>query len=234
MLYCLAFYAAYSLVRDVRGDRPVSVVQAFTNAKRVIGLERFFGLFQERRIQGWFLHSHLVIKLLDDFYGSAHFLITFGVLIYLFRRQPERYRLWRNVLAITTGLALIGFALFPLMPPRLLPANYNIVDTLHTIGGLWSFDSGPISAVSNQYAAMPSLHCAWALWCAASIRSTIKGRFARELVWLYPVLTLICIVATGNHYLADAVGGGVILILGYFGARRLTRAFAHHHVSPAV
>jgi hypothetical protein len=222
-IYCVVFYAAYSAVRDVRGDRPVSVVQAFTNAKRIIRLERLFGLFQERRIQGWFLHSHLVIKFLDDFYGSAHFVITFAVLVYLFRRQPERYPQWRNTLAITTGLALIGFALFPLMPPRLLPSGYHIVDTLKSIGGLWSFDSGPISAVSNQYAAMPSLHCAWALWCAASIRSTIKGRLARELVWLYPLLTLTCIVATGNHYLADAAGGAVIVVLGYFGARLVDR-----------
>ncbi len=228
MLYCLAFYAAYSLVRDVRGTRPVSRAQAFTNAKRIIGLERFFGLFQERRVQQWFLHSHLVVRALDDFYGSAHFVITFAVLVYLFRRQPWRYPLWRNVLAITTGLALIGFALFPLMPPRLLPPSYHIVDTLKTFGGLWSFDSGPVSTVSNQYAAMPSLHCAWALWCAASIRAAIKGRFTRELVWLYPTLTLVCIVVTGNHYLADAVGGGITLALGYGGARLLTNVMANH------
>lgn len=222
VLYCVAFYALYTAVRDIRGDKPVSVAMAYTNAKRIIGLERTFGLFQERRIQGWFLHSHLVIKLFDDYYGSAHFVITFLVLLYLFRREPGRYPLWRNTLALTTGLALIGFAFFPLMPPRLLPVDaYHFVDTLKQIGGLWSFDSGPVSSVSNQYAAMPSLHFGWSLWCAWSMHESLPGRRWRWVVWLYPALTLVCIVATGNHYLADAVGGTITFGLGYAGARMI-------------
>ena len=234
VLYCLAFYFVYTVIRDIRGDKPVSVAMAYTNARRVIRLERFFGLYQERRIQSWFLHSHLIVKLLDDFYGSAHFVITFLVLLYLFRRHPGRYPLWRNTLAITTALALIGFAFFPLMPPRLLPEGYHFVDTLKSIGGLWSFDSGPVSSVSNQYAAMPSLHFAWSLWCACSVQATIARSqpVARNLVWLYPALTLCCIVATGNHYLTDALGGAIIFGVGYWGARRLGAALSGRRAAP--
>ncbi|MGH9125745.1 MAG: phosphatase PAP2 family protein [Acidimicrobiales bacterium] len=234
VLYCAAFYAVYTAIRDIRGDKPVSVAMARTNAKRIIGLERIFGLFQERRIQAWFLHSHLVIKLFDDYYGTAHFVITFLVLLYLFRRHKDRYPLWRNTLAITTALALIGFAFFPLMPPRLLPADaYHFVDTLKAIGGLWSFDSGPVSSVSNQYAAMPSLHFGWSLWCAASMGDALKGgaRRWRWVVWLYPALTLVCIVATGNHYLADAVGGAITFGLGYLGARVIGSYLASRRAS---
>ena len=222
VLYIAGFYAAYSVIRDLRGTRPVSITQAYTNAKRVIGVERFFGIFQERRIQSWFLHSHLIVRALDDFYGSAHFIITFGVLIYAFRRQKERYPFYRNVLAITTALALLGFAFFPLMPPRLLPASYHITDTLRTIGGLWSFDSGPMSTVSNQYAAMPSLHFAWAMWCSAVIAGSTRRRALQVAVWIYPALTLLCILVTGNHYVLDAVGGAVTFGLAY-GAVRLIR-----------
>jgi membrane-associated phospholipid phosphatase len=152
---------------------------------------------------------------MDDFYGTAHFAVTVGALLYLFFRQPWRYPRWRNTLAWTTALALIGFAFFPLMPPRLLPQHYHFVDTLKTVGGLWSFESGPVSAVSNQYAAMPSLHFAWSTWCALAIAPAIKRRWLKPLVFLYPLLTLICIVVTGNHYILDAVGGAVCLALGY-------------------
>lgn len=228
-LYTLAFYAAYTVVRDLRGNRPVSRLQAFTNAKRVIGVERWLGAFQERRIQAWFLPSHLVVRALDDFYGTAHFVITLVVLVYLFRRQPGRYPLWRNTLAVTTGVALLGFAFFPLMPPRLLPSYYHIVDTLRAVGGLWSFDSGPMTAVSNQYAAMPSLHFAWSLWCALALSPTLRRPAARVLLWCYPVLTLLCIVVTGNHYLLDAVGGAVTLGLGYGVARLVARTLARDH-----
>jgi hypothetical protein len=226
IIYIAAFYAAYTIVRDLRGTRPVSRAQAFTNGKRVVNAERFFGIFQEHRIQAWFLHFHYVIRTLDDFYGTAHFVITLGALVYLFRRQPWRYPLWRNTLAVTTALALIGFAFFPLMPPRLLPSSYHIVDTLRTVGGLWSFDSGPMNAVSNQYAAMPSLHFAWSLWCALALGPAAKNRALKVLVWVYPALTLLCIVVTGNHYLLDAVGGAVTLVLGYGLARLLTNALA--------
>jgi membrane-associated phospholipid phosphatase len=191
-----------------------------------VDLERWFGLFQEHRIQSWFLQSHLVIHTLDDFYGTAHFAITLGALVFLFRRQPQRYPLWRNVLAITTALALIGFAFFPLLPPRLLPPSFQIVDTLRTVGGFWSFDSGPMNAVSNQYAAMPSLHFAWALWCAMALAPAVRHRVARVAVWCYPVLTLLCIVVTGNHYLVDAIGGAVTLAAGYAGARLIHSALS--------
>jgi hypothetical protein len=226
IIYIAAFYAAYTLVRDLRGTRPVSRAQAFTNGKRVVNAERFFGIFQEHRIQAWFLHFHYVVRTLDDFYGTAHFVITLGALVYLFRRQPWRYPLWRNTLAVTTALALIGFAFFPLMPPRLLPSSYHIVDTLRTVGGLWSFDSGPMNAVSNQYAAMPSLHFAWSLWCALALGPAAKNRALKVLVWIYPSLTLLCIVVTGNHYLLDALGGALTLALGYGLGRLLTNALA--------
>lgn len=227
VIYIALFYAAYTLVRDLRGTRPVSKTQAFTNAKRIVDLERLFGLFQERRIQGWFLHSHAIVRVLDDFYGTAHFVITLAALVFLFRCQPWRYPLWRNTLAVTTGLALIGFAFFPLMPPRLLPPGYGFADTLHTIGGLWSFDSGPMNAVSNQYAAMPSLHFAWSTWCALVLIPATKRRSLKILAACYPAVTLVCIVVTGNHYIVDAVGGAVILAAGYALARVLTTFLAN-------
>ena len=99
-------------------------------------------------------------------------------MIYLYRKWTDDYPRWRNTLGIATGLALIGFAFFPLMPPRLLDRhrtypfvrhNYGFVDTLAKDPTFWSFNSGAVSKISNQFAAMPSVHCAWALWCACAL-----------------------------------------------------------------
>jgi hypothetical protein len=214
-LYVLAFYAVYTGIRDLHGRKPVSVAQAFHNGRRVISAERFFGLFQEQHIQHVFVHHRAFIAFWDVFYGTAHFVITIGVMLFLFQRMPDRYRVWRNTLGFTTALALIGFAFFPLMPPRLLPANYHFVDTLKTIGGLWSFDSGAMSKVSNQFAAMPSLHFAWSSWCVFALWPALKRPLAKAALLVYPVLTLFCIVVTANHYVLDAVGGAAALLIGF-------------------
>jgi hypothetical protein len=222
ILYIAAFYFIYSAIRDIRGTKPVSVFQAYTNATRVIRLERFVGVFQEQVIQSWFLSWHWFLRFWDAFYGAGHFVVTIAALLYLFFRQRQRYALWRNVLAFTTALALLGFAFFPLMPPRLLPDSYHFVDTLKSVGGLWSFDSGPMDAVSNQYAAMPSLHIGWSMWCALVFAPAFKHRWARAVVFLYPVATLFCIVVSANHYFLDAVGGAICLGVGYILGRTLT------------
>src|SRR5204863_6174121 len=100
-----------------------------------------------------------------------------------------------------------GFAFFPLMPPRLLPHHYHFVDTLAKDPAFWSFNSGAVSKISNQYAAMPSVHCAWALWCACALVPRLKHWWAKALAVFYPVATVTVIVGTANHYFLDAVAG---------------------------
>ena len=98
------------------------------------------------------------------------------------------------------------------------------MDTLKTVGGLWSFDSGPVTKVSNQYAAMPSLHFAWSSWCALVLAPAVKPRWGKALIFAYPFVTLFCIVVTANHYFLDAAGGAVVLGLGFVMAQAVTRA----------
>ena len=229
VLIIASFYALYTLVRDVRGDTPVSVFQATTNAHRIIRLERWFGLFHEANIQHWFLQYRELIRLADDYYGTIHFGAVVGVLLLLFFRYPYRYRLWRNTLAIASCLALVGFSFFPLLPPRLLPPGYHFVDTLQVVGGLWNFSSGAVSEVSNQYAAMPSLHTTWSAWCAVALIPLIRPWWGKVLVTLYPVLTILCIVITANHYFADVIAGLLLLVVSYFLARLMTTAIDHWH-----
>jgi len=219
VLYVLAFYGVYSAIRNTQGSASVSAHHALHNAMDLIRVERAVGLFHESTIQHFFLHAgRTFMEFWNLFYGTFHFIVTTGALIYIFRRFPERYARWRNTLALTTALALIGFALYPLMPPRLLDLHglhYGFVDTLERFGSLWSFDSGTMEKISNQYAAMPSLHFAWSLWCALVLFPVLRRNWTKALAAIYPALTLFAIVVTANHYVLDAAGGAVCLSLGY-------------------
>ena len=223
VLYVLAFYSVYTLVRN-RGIATDAVAEARRNALEVIELERRMGAFWEEALQDRFLDWTWFVRFWNIFYGTAHFVVTVGALVYLFRRMAHRYPLWRNTLACTTGLALIGYALYPLMPPRLLAAGYGFVDTLEEVGGLWSFESGAVARISNQYAAMPSLHFAWSAWCAFVLLPAVRRPAARALVVAYPLATLFAIVVTANHYWLDAAGGAATLGAGYVLGRGVTGA----------
>jgi hypothetical protein len=210
----LAFYVVYSIVRNTQGSAVVSEGHALRNALRIVRWEKVVGIYREEALQQHFLGWNGFIEFWNLFYGTFHFFVTIFALVLLFRRFPVRYRRWRNTLAATTALALIGFAAYPLMPPRLLPASYGFVDTLRTYGSLWSFDSGAMSKLSNQYAAMPSLHFAWAVWCTLVLVPALRSRWAKAAAVIYPAFTLFAIVVTANHFVLDAVGGLVALGLG--------------------
>jgi hypothetical protein len=244
-LYVLAIYFVYSTVRNrfgsAGGPDGHSNSIAYGHATDVINIEKFFGLFQEQRIQHFYLSlpAHGFIQFWNIFYGTAHFVVTAVALIWLYRRDPHRYPRWRNALAATTVLALIGFASFSLMPPRLLDAapenygppaaahapHYGFVDTLEDYGALWSFDSGTLKSISNQYAAMPSLHIGWSMWVALVLFPLVRRRWAKGLVILYPCLTFFCIVVTANHYWLDAAGGLLTLSVGLALATVFTRQY---------
>jgi hypothetical protein len=175
-------------------------------------------------LQEWALGFKPLIIACNYFYGSLHFVLTAGVLVFLYRKFGDDYPLWRNTLAITTAIALIGFTFWPLMPPRLLPSSFGFIDTLDKYPTFWSFNRGAVNKISNQYAAMPSVHCAWALWCAIVLVPRLKHRWAKVLAALYPVCTVTSIVLTANHFFLDAVGGFAVLGIGYLIARLVTHA----------
>ena len=127
---------------------------------------------------------------------------------------PGRYAATRLVLFATTGVALLGYYLYPLAPPRLMNGG-DFIDTVlvhHTWG---SMASGDLKHMSNQYAAMPSMHIGWSLWCGLTIFALASAPWARVLGLLYPAATLLVIVATANHFWLDAVGGMICLAFGF-------------------
>jgi membrane-associated phospholipid phosphatase len=211
----LFFYPLFSRVRDLVG---VSRADAFDNAKQVIDWEQDLGIYHERAIQEWFLPYRWFIGFWNLFYGSVHFVAPIVTLVALYRFDPGRYVRWRNTFVLTAVVSLIGFWLYPLMPPRLLPSSFGFVDTrllYFTIGK-------PVphsQETGNLYAAMPSLHIAWATWTVFALWPLVRPVWARVLVASYPALMIFSTVVTGNHWLLDAVGGWGALALGYALAR---------------
>jgi hypothetical protein len=221
LVSAVIFYVVYSTIRNLSGQ---DVTAARQNALKLMRWQDALGINVEQPMQEWALTFKPLIIACNYFYGSLHFIVTAGVLIFLYRKHSDDYPLWRNMLAFGTGLALIGFALWPLMPPRLLPASYGFQDTLDQFPTFWSFNRGAVNKISNQFAAMPSVHCAWSLWCALALVPRLKRGWAKTLAVLYPVGTIIAIVLTANHFFLDVVGGYAVLGIGYVLARTFTRA----------
>jgi hypothetical protein len=221
-----AIYVVYEAIRNVSAGDPGD---AFANALRIIDWQEALGIYHEKAVQEWALHFEPLIVVSNIFYGTAYIIATLGVLVWLYRKVPDDYPLWRNTLAIGTLLGLVGFAWFPLMPPRLLDVMgdgrpFGFVDTLVHYPTLWSFESGTMQKISNQFAAMPSLHCGWAFWGAAAMWPRVRTPWMKAVAIFYPTATVFVVVATGNHFFLDAVGGAVIFVLGYGIARVVTRA----------
>jgi hypothetical protein len=254
ILLVVGIYLVYSTVRNRFGSAggPAGHANgiAYGHALDVIQFERTIGLYVERTLQDWYLGlpAHGLIQVWNVFYGTAHFVITAAALVWLFVRDPSRYPRMRNTLALTTLLALIGFAAFSLMPPRLIdkspddfgpPAAAQVdhtgfVDTLDEFPTFWSFDSGGLRKISNQYAAMPSLHIGWATWSALVLFPLVRRRWARILVASYPFVTLFCIVVTANHFWLDAAAGLATLAGGYVIAGRIAAWFDQRRLRAAT
>jgi hypothetical protein len=222
------FYQVYSWSR---GRATGSASKAWDNAQTIIGWERDLGIYHELRLQELVLHLKPLVVGLNYFYGIAHFLVTIAVFVWLYRRHTNNYPFWRNVFAFLCTIALIGYLTYPLMPPRLLdayPLNWDLQfhfrDTLDLFPNLWSFKTGPVRHVGNPYAAMPSLHFGWSMFCACVVFTNARRSWVRKVAVAYPFLMLFTIVVTGNHFVLDAVGGALAFGLAYVIAQRVTRA----------
>ena len=217
-------YAAYTWVRNRSGSAAVTPQDAAENADLIIELEETLGLFVEADVQMAFADNITFLQFWNIYYGALHFLTTYVVLVFLFLRFPEKYRFWRRALGLASLVGLVGYALFPLMPPRLLSScgrfgacrtESPFVDTLLTAGGFWNFENDTVAALSNQFAAMPSLHQAYAIWVAAAAIPQLRHRVGKVLVGIYPLGMLFAIVVTGNHFILDAIAGAVAVAVAY-------------------
>ncbi|MEV5876658.1 phosphatase PAP2 family protein [Streptomyces sp. NPDC052101] len=216
-------YWTYSLIRNAV---PEQKGKALRDADWIWRAEHHLGIAFEQSVNHALNSVSWLIVGMNYYYATLHFVITLGVLVWLYRWHPGRYAATRLALFATTGVALVGYYLFPLAPPRLMRGGH-FVDTVmvhHTWG---SMASGDLKHMSNQYAAMPSMHIGWSLWCGLTIFALASVPWVRVLGLLYPATTLLVIVATANHFWLDAVGGVLCLTFGFSVARVWYRALPY-------
>ncbi|HZB30755.1 MAG TPA: phosphatase PAP2 family protein [Streptosporangiaceae bacterium] len=220
ILLIAACYGAYSIVRNMVPTRHTA---ALRRAGELLDLERSMHIDVELWFNQLFTRVGWLGVSANYYYATLHFAVTLGVLGWLFARHPGRYRAYRWWMFGTTVSALIGFWFYPLAPPRMMQGYVDTVLAFHTWG---LYDSSPIATVSNQYAAMPSLHTAWSLWCAVALVRVARTRWVKVLAVCYPVCTVFVIMGTANHFILDAVGGVVSLTCGVVVAIAAARASA--------
>jgi hypothetical protein len=185
---------------------PLRLHTAIGHAWGVLHAERALHLAPELALDRWADVHHTIGLILSDYYDNAHFIVTLGLLVWLWWRRADIYRPLRNSLVVVN---LIGFAVFwryPVAPPRMLTSGgfADVVASSHAFG---SWHSGPLASHANQLAAMPSLHMAWAAWCGLALWHMSRRRWVRGMAILHPSLTALAVLATGNHFLLDVLAG---------------------------
>ncbi len=214
----LGAYFAYMFTRKLVFD-DIEVV-AFANAARVISLEQSLGLFREPAWQAWAVGSgHAVVVFFNWAYIFTFLpvVLTTAVTTYVLDRQL--YRFYRNVVLLSFVFALLAFMLFPLAPPRMMPGHF--LDTIGILGPEF-YASRESASFYNAFAAMPSLHFAWSAVLGVMFYR-VGRRWLRVLGAGYPAVTFLAITITGNHYILDAVGGGVVTLASFGGVWMLRR-----------
>jgi hypothetical protein len=183
---------------------PLRLHTALAHAKEILSVEQTLHLDPEHSLDSWLVAHHTLGVALSYYYDNAHFIVTLGLLGYMWWRRADIYRPLRNSLVFANVLAFVVFWRFPVAPPRMLPGFTDVVAASHTVG---SWHTGALASQANQLAAMPSLHLAWAAWCTLAIWRITTHRWLRALGVVYPFVTAFAVLATGNHFVFDIFGG---------------------------
>lgn len=191
------------------------------NAVRVVRFEAAHGFMVEPGWQRFFEQTHHVLGLafgwaqamllVNGVYTVGHVGVTFAFALWIYLCRRELFPFFRNIFFASNALALVLYELYPMAPPRLTP-HLHMIDTLpHLLGSDGKL--GGTGAGYDEFAAMPSLHMAWALIVGAGVLLTARPLAVRALAPLYPALMLVAVVVTANHFLMDAVGAAAVVSL---------------------
>ena len=215
-----AAYYGYSLVRGF-ADEPGVAAAAFDNARGLIDLEQKLGFFVEPTIQAWSSGSGVLIDGASWIYLNAQTTVTVGALVWIYLMRNQSFYFVRNMMLTAMILALVGYILYPTAPPRFFP-EWGFVDSVSDFTGVEPSSDG-VNAMFNPYAAVPSMHVAFALMIGWSLAQLVRTRVARVFWWAYPVIVSYVIVATGNHFVMDAILGAAAAGIAALFARELAR-----------
>ncbi|MEU9316813.1 bifunctional glycosyltransferase 87/phosphatase PAP2 family protein [Streptomyces sp. NPDC048295] len=214
LLELLLIRVVYSAYAHVRLAATAGRATAEHHGRQIHSIEQWLHIDIEHRVNHAVVGIGRLRAFLDHYYSTFHFIVPLAILGVLYVRRPADYRWARSTIGFATLLALVGFWLYPLAPPRLMP-GLGFIDTVHGVQDFAKPDYGSLTAMTNQYAAMPSLHFGWSLWCGVVVVALAPKVWMKALGLLHPLFTVSAIVATANHWVLDAVGGAVVVALGF-------------------
>lgn len=202
----VAVFVVYLLVDGWRG---AGMQAANANGREILAVERAVHLDVERALNSW-LAARPTLRVIANYeYAITYVVSALALLVWVYLRRGRLYRRVRTSFVLINLIAMACFALYPVTPPRML-SDAGFVDTVR-LGHTWGSWGSPLVQNANQLAAMPSLHVAWALWVSV-VLALISGRWYVQVISaLHVLLTLVVIMATGNHYWLDAVGAAVLV-----------------------
>ncbi|MGY6021761.1 phosphatase PAP2 family protein [Streptomyces spinosirectus] len=211
LAFSALLYWSYTLTRNAV---PAHRTAALHRAHEILDTERTLHVDIELAVNHAADKTGWLIVGMNYYYATLHFAVTLGVLVWLYVRHPDRYRAVRTTLYTATLLALLGFAFCATAPPRFLTGQ-GFIDTVvvHHTWGSWA--SGDVASLSNQYAAMPSVHIVWSTWAGLTLAFLARRTWVRVLGICYPVATFAVILATANHFVADAAAGAATLAISF-------------------
>lgn len=216
------FIAADLFYETVRGIVEGRAQVAFTNARAIVEIEREMGLFFEQSLQSSLINTHWIIEVANWTYMNSHLLVTTAFLVWLYLSRNSSFYFVRNMFLAAMGLALIGYLAVPTAPPRML-ASLGFIDTIAEVSNVKT-DSSAVHAFINPYAAIPSMHMAFALMISIPAVMLVKRKAFKVLWGIYPLLVLFAIVVTANHFWLDAALGAIVAAAAALFAYRLSMA----------
>ena len=220
----LLFAVAYYGYRLVRGwiDDPQGATVAFDNARHVIRVEQTLGFFVEPSVQAWASTKPAIIDGASWIYLNCQSSVTVGALVFLYLFHNRSFYFVRNMFVVAMAIALVGYTVLPTAPPRFFP-EWGFMDSVADFTGV-PHDSVTVNAIFNPYAAVPSMHVCFSLMIGVPLARLAKHRITRIVWGVYPLLVTFVIVATGNHFLADAILGALTAAVSAAAASWLARA----------
>ena len=202
-------FLIYFLIRGlVVGRAGEAMVRGFN----VIDLEQRLHIYWELDMQSWILDHFWLIKLMNGIYFWGHMPVIVVTAVWLYVRHRPAYRLARNSFLASGAIGVVIYWAFPVAPPRLIPFG-GFIDTMAAFDRV-GYNAQETKAFVNEFAAIPSLHFGWSLLLGVIV--AYEGK--RPLFWLlgalWPIAMFFSVVMTGNHFIVDAVAGGVVSFAG--------------------
>src|SRR5215213_5652353 len=232
------FCGAYWLYRLVRGFTDGRAAEAFNHARELISLERSLGLFIEPTVHAWASGREWIIDLTSWMYVNSHFTITTLTLAFIYLRRNQSFYFIRNMFMVAMGVALVLYAAYPTAPPRFMP-EWGFSDSVARFTGITA-EGSSADALYNPFAAVPSMHVAFALMLGIPMASMVRRMWIKALWLVYPLLVTFVVIATANHWWFDAFTGALtaafaaVAAMGFARARPAAWAWIPSSPAPAA